>query len=189
MKAFAAEFDPQAFHLDESAGRASIFRGLVCERLAYRRLTCGFWSKAGCPSEWHDRLAVKLRGQATRPATRCGWKARFLRVAPPRSKPNQGIVTSEARVHTLTEVAGADHENPDLQAYTGELTLGLLRHLTDALVAWGPAGILLLSILDVSGVPVAGVFDCFLILIGWSVGPCLVCWRGSRSGGFPWWAM
>jgi membrane protein YqaA with SNARE-associated domain len=43
--------------------------------------------------------------------------------------------------------------------------LNLLRHLTDALVAWGPAGILLLSILDSSGVPVAGVFDAFLILI------------------------
>jgi membrane protein YqaA with SNARE-associated domain len=37
--------------------------------------------------------------------------------------------------------------------------------LTDALVAWGPAGILLLSILDSSGVPVAGVFDALLILI------------------------
>ena len=37
--------------------------------------------------------------------------------------------------------------------------------MTDALVAWGPAGILLLSIVDSSGVPVAGVFDAFLILI------------------------
>jgi membrane protein YqaA with SNARE-associated domain len=41
----------------------------------------------------------------------------------------------------------------------------LFRHLTDVLVAWGPAGILLLSILDSSGVPVAGVFDALLILI------------------------
>ncbi|HEX4273829.1 MAG TPA: VTT domain-containing protein [Bryobacteraceae bacterium] len=41
----------------------------------------------------------------------------------------------------------------------------MLRHLTDALVAWGPAGILLLSILDSTGVPVAGVFDALLILI------------------------
>ncbi|HXJ39889.1 MAG TPA: VTT domain-containing protein [Bryobacteraceae bacterium] len=40
-----------------------------------------------------------------------------------------------------------------------------MRHLTEVLVAWGPAGILLLSILDSSGVPVAGVFDAFLILI------------------------
>ena len=43
--------------------------------------------------------------------------------------------------------------------------MGLLHHLTDALVAWGPAGILLLAILDSSGVPVAGVFDAFLVLI------------------------
>ncbi len=41
----------------------------------------------------------------------------------------------------------------------------MLHHLTDLLVAWGPAGILLLSILDSSGVPVAGVFDAMLILI------------------------
>jgi membrane protein YqaA with SNARE-associated domain len=41
----------------------------------------------------------------------------------------------------------------------------LLRHLTDVLVAWGPAGILLLSILDSSGLPIAGVFDALLIVI------------------------
>ncbi|HTA45526.1 MAG TPA: VTT domain-containing protein [Bryobacteraceae bacterium] len=41
----------------------------------------------------------------------------------------------------------------------------MLHHLTDALVSWGPAGILLLALLDSSGVPVAGVFDAFLILI------------------------
>jgi membrane protein YqaA with SNARE-associated domain len=41
----------------------------------------------------------------------------------------------------------------------------LLSHLTQILVAWGPAGVLLLSILDSSGVPVAGAFDALLILI------------------------
>ena len=41
----------------------------------------------------------------------------------------------------------------------------MLHHLTDVLVAWGPAGILLLAILDSSGVPVAGVFDVLLIFI------------------------
>jgi membrane protein YqaA with SNARE-associated domain len=40
-----------------------------------------------------------------------------------------------------------------------------LRELTTTITAWGPAGILLLSILDSSGVPVAGVFDALLILI------------------------
>jgi acyl dehydratase len=29
IKAFAAEFDPQPFHLDESAAESSAFRGLV----------------------------------------------------------------------------------------------------------------------------------------------------------------
>ncbi len=41
----------------------------------------------------------------------------------------------------------------------------MFRHLTEILVSLGPAGILLLSILDSSGVPVAGVFDALLILI------------------------
>src|SRR5580698_10816224 len=29
IKAFAAEFDPQSFHLDESAAQASLFKGLA----------------------------------------------------------------------------------------------------------------------------------------------------------------
>ncbi len=41
----------------------------------------------------------------------------------------------------------------------------MFKHLTDTLVAWGPAGILLLSLLDSSGIPVAGVFDALLVLI------------------------
>ena len=41
----------------------------------------------------------------------------------------------------------------------------MLHQLTEVLVAWGPAGILLLAILDSSGVPVAGVFDALLIFI------------------------
>jgi membrane protein YqaA with SNARE-associated domain len=71
--------------------------------------------------------------------------------------------------------------------------------LTDALVAWGPAGILLLAILDSSGVPVAGVFDAFLILIaverpsvawlcaalavaGSMVGSIILFWTAKRGG-------
>jgi membrane protein YqaA with SNARE-associated domain len=71
--------------------------------------------------------------------------------------------------------------------------------LTDTLIAWGPAGILLLSILDSSGVPVAGVFDALLILIaverpgaGWlcaalavagsTIGNTLLFWTARRGG-------
>lgn len=63
----------------------------------------------------------------------------------------------------------------------------MLAHLTQTLVAWGPLGILLLSILDSSGVPVAGVFDVFLIFIAvqrpsaawWCAGLAVV---GSTAG-------
>ena len=41
----------------------------------------------------------------------------------------------------------------------------LLKHLTEVLIAWGPVGILLLAILDSSGVPVAGVFDALIVVI------------------------
>ena len=75
----------------------------------------------------------------------------------------------------------------------------MFRHLTDILVAWGPAGILLLAILDSSGVPVAGVFDALLILIavqrpsvawlcaglavaGSTVGNTLLFWAARKGG-------
>ncbi len=41
----------------------------------------------------------------------------------------------------------------------------MLHHLTNVLLAWGPAGIFLLSILDSGGVPVAGVFDALIVVI------------------------
>ncbi len=63
----------------------------------------------------------------------------------------------------------------------------MFKHLTDILTAWGPAGILLLSILDSSGFPVAGVFDFLLILtavkapaVGWLCAALAVA--GSTTG-------
>ena len=75
----------------------------------------------------------------------------------------------------------------------------MFKHLTDVLVDWGPAGILILSILDSAGVPVAGVFDALLILIaverpgvawlcgglavaGSTVGNSLLFWTARRGG-------
>ncbi|HWE48951.1 MAG TPA: VTT domain-containing protein [Bryobacteraceae bacterium] len=75
----------------------------------------------------------------------------------------------------------------------------MFKHLTDVLIAWGPAGILLLSILDSSGVPVAGVFDALLVVIaverpgaawlcgglavaGSIIGNTLLFWTARRGG-------
>jgi acyl dehydratase len=41
IKSFAAEFDPQPFHLDEAAAEASIFRGLADGTRP--RLSCVCW--------------------------------------------------------------------------------------------------------------------------------------------------
>jgi membrane protein YqaA with SNARE-associated domain len=75
----------------------------------------------------------------------------------------------------------------------------LFRHLTEILVAWGPAGILALAVLDSSGVPVAGVFDALLILIavqrpsvawlcaglavaGSTIGNTILFWAARKGG-------
>lgn len=76
----------------------------------------------------------------------------------------------------------------------------MFRHLTEILTGWGPAGILLLSVLDSSGVPVAGVFDALLILIavktpgvawwcaglavlGSTAGSTMLFWAARKGGG------
>ena len=76
----------------------------------------------------------------------------------------------------------------------------VLQNLTTALVDWGPAGILLLAILDSSGIPVAGVFDALLISIavkrppavawlcaglavtGSTIGNGILFWSAHRGG-------
>src|SRR6202161_750757 len=76
IKAFAAEFDPQPFHLDESAAQASIFKGLAasgCHRaaIAMRLLVDGGlpfahglvgWDRA-VECTWALRSALILEGQ------------------------------------------------------------------------------------------------------------------------------
>jgi acyl dehydratase len=95
MKAFAAEFDPQPFHLDETAAQASIFRGLAASgwhtaAVAMRLLVTG-----GLP---FANGMIGLSGEIAWPRpTRAGDTLRveseIIEILPSRSKPNQGIVT------------------------------------------------------------------------------------------------
>jgi acyl dehydratase len=95
MKAFAAEFDPQPFHLDEAAAQASVFQGLAATgwhtaAVAMRLLvTSGLHIANGL---------IGLGGEiawprATRPGDTLRVEAEILEIRPSRSKPNQGIVT------------------------------------------------------------------------------------------------
>ena len=95
MKAFAAEFDPQPFHLDEAAGTASIFKGLAASgwytaAVSMRLLVTGEMQLASG--------IIGLGGEIAWPRpTRAGdvlrVESEIVEIRPSRSKPNQGIVS------------------------------------------------------------------------------------------------
>ncbi|HEV3198502.1 MAG TPA: MaoC family dehydratase [Bryobacteraceae bacterium] len=95
IKAFAAEFDPQPFHIDESAAEATVFKGLAASgwhtaAVAMRLLVTG-----GLP---FANGLVGLGGEIawprpTRPGDVLHVESEIVEITPSRSKPHQGIVT------------------------------------------------------------------------------------------------
>jgi acyl dehydratase len=95
IKEFAAEFDPQPFHLDEAAAEASVFRGLAASgwhtaAVAMRLLVAG-----GLP---FANGLIGLGGEIawpkpTRPGDSLQVESEIIEITPSRSKPQQGIVT------------------------------------------------------------------------------------------------
>lgn len=95
MKAFAAAFDPQPFHLDEAAGRATIFGGLAASGWHTAAATMRLLVTGGLP---FSNGLIGVGGEISWPRpTRAGDTLRveseILQITPSRSKPNQGIVT------------------------------------------------------------------------------------------------
>ena len=95
IKAFAEEFDPQAFHLDESAAQASVFRGLAASGWHTASVAMRLLVTSGLP------IANGIIGvggeiawpKPTRPGDTLRVESEIVEIAPSRSKPNQGIVT------------------------------------------------------------------------------------------------
>jgi acyl dehydratase len=95
IKEFAAEFDPQPFHLDETGGEASVFRGLVASgwhtaAVAVRLLVTG-----GLP---FANGLIGIGGEIawpkpTRPGDVLHVESEIIEITPSRSKPQQAIVT------------------------------------------------------------------------------------------------
>jgi len=95
IREFAAEFDPQPFHLDEAAAEASVFKGLAASgwhtaAAAMRLLVTG-----GLP---FASGIVGLGGEIawpkpTRPGDTLHVESEIVEITPSRSKPHQGIVT------------------------------------------------------------------------------------------------
>ena len=95
IKAFAAAFDPQPFHLDEDAARPSVFGGLVASGwhtagLTMRLLVEGAFTPAG---GLIGAGADELRWpRPVRPGDTLQVEGEILEVRPSRSKPLQGVV-------------------------------------------------------------------------------------------------
>jgi acyl dehydratase len=101
MLAFAREFDPQPFHIDEAAARQTIYGGLIASGwhtiAIYMRLMWDSYLKdtvsLGSPGVDEVRWLIPVRPGDT-------LRARFTVVdaLPSRSKPDRGIVRSLSEV-------------------------------------------------------------------------------------------
>jgi len=95
MKAFAAEFDPQPFHVDEAAAEHTILRGLAASGWHTAAATMRLLMTGGLP------IAGGLIGlsaemawpQPTRPGDTLRVESEILEIVPSRSKPDRAVVT------------------------------------------------------------------------------------------------
>src|SRR5437588_4841724 len=95
IKEFAAEFDPQPFHLDETAAEASLFNGLAASgwhtaAVAMRLLVSGGLRFANGILGLGGEIAWP---RPTRPGDVLRVESEIVEITPSRSKPQQGIVT------------------------------------------------------------------------------------------------
>jgi acyl dehydratase len=92
---FAREFDPQPFHLDDEAAKATLFEGLAASGWHTASLTMRMLTDGGIP------IATGVIGiggeiawpKPVRPGDTLRVESEVLAIAPSRSKPNQAIVT------------------------------------------------------------------------------------------------
>src|ERR1700676_2313871 len=114
MKAFAAEFDPQPFHLDETAAQQSAFRGLAASgwhtAAATMRLMVESLPFAGGMVDLGGEITWP---RPTRPGDTLRVESEIVEIVPSRSKPNQGIVI--VRSVTLNQ------HGEDVQVFTAKI--------------------------------------------------------------------
>jgi acyl dehydratase len=104
IKAFASQFDPQPFHLDEDAARGSFFGGLAASGWHTAALTMrllvgsGFRPAGGIIGSRADELSWP---RPVRPGDELHLEAEVLEVRRSKSRPGQGFV--KCRTTTLNQ--------------------------------------------------------------------------------------
>ena len=114
--AFAAQFDPQPYHLDEEAARKSVFGGLAANgwhpaALTMRLVVDGEFRPAdGILGVGFDDLSWP---RPVRPGDELHVESEILDVRPSKSRPDRGMI----RVRTTT----FNQDGKPVQIYTGNL--------------------------------------------------------------------
>jgi acyl dehydratase len=103
IKDFAREFDPQPFHLEEAAAKASVFGGLAASGWHTAAVAMRLLVDGGLPL---GNGIIGLGGdlawpRPTRPGDTLHVESEILEIVPSRSKPNQAIV--KVRSTTLNQ--------------------------------------------------------------------------------------
>jgi len=116
IKSFAAEFDPQPFHLDENAAKRSIFRGLAASGWHTAAMTM----KLLVASELQPAGGILGAGfdefrwpTPVRPGDELRVETEVLEVRPSKSRPDIGVV----KIRTTTY----NQENEAVQVNVGNL--------------------------------------------------------------------
>ena len=108
IKSFAAEFDPQPFHLDPEAATHTFFRGLVASGWHTAALTMRLLADSelkpagGIIGLGFEELRWPL---PVRPGDELSLQAEVLEVRPSQSRPEQGLI--KIRVTTLNQTGEA----------------------------------------------------------------------------------
>lgn len=103
IKAFARQFDPQPFHLDEEAAKATFFGGLAASGWHVAAITMKLLVGDGAPFAGG---VIGAGGEiawprATRPGDVLHVESEVLEITPSRSRPDRGMVTM--RSETLNQ--------------------------------------------------------------------------------------
>ena len=94
IKRFAAEFDPQPFHLDEEAAKGSIFNGLAASGWHTAALTMRMLVESMPLADGLIGAELELAWpKPTRPGMILRVFSEIVDIKPSRSKPNMAIVT------------------------------------------------------------------------------------------------
>ncbi|HEY3770226.1 MAG TPA: MaoC family dehydratase [Candidatus Angelobacter sp.] len=109
IKAFAQEFDPQPFHLDDAAAQGTVFAGLAASGWHTAAVAMRLLVTSGLPL---GNGIIGLGGQLawpkpTRPGDTLHVESEVLEIIPSRSKPNQAFV--KVRSTTLNQDGEAVH--------------------------------------------------------------------------------